>query len=133
MMQVVRPRYSVLITDDDEQSRLAIRDGLRAENYKTLLASCGREAIEIVRNELVHVMILDMHMPDMTGIETLELMEQIVEAPPPCILISGDVSKELKIRAMMARAHTVLQKPLRLDIVRMVLSELIKRYYPNDA
>src|SRR5271170_3228901 len=77
--------YSILITDDDPGCREVLRDIFEPEGYRTLLASSGEEAIDIVRDQPVHIALLDMHMPRLTGLETLELVRQINNLLP-CIL-----------------------------------------------
>ena len=69
--------YSILIADDDRHSRDALRDIMEPEGFETLLASSGEEAIELVRGHAVHLVLLDMHMPTLTGLETLLLVRQI--------------------------------------------------------
>jgi CheY-like chemotaxis protein len=60
--------YSILITDDDRGSRETLAGLLADRGFQTLQASSGEEAIDIVRVELVHLAIFDMHMPRMTGL-----------------------------------------------------------------
>src|SRR5690348_6461723 len=55
--------YSILIADDDTSCRQALRDIMEPEGFRTLLASSGEEALDIVREADVHLALLDMHMP----------------------------------------------------------------------
>src|SRR5262245_40960139 len=80
--------YSILITDDDKGCREALRDIVEPEGFRTFLASCGEEAVDIVQQEPVHLALLDMHMPRLTGLETLQLVRQI-NLVLPCILITA--------------------------------------------
>ena len=122
--------YSVLITDDDPTCRDTLRCGLEPQGYETHVASCGLEAVRIVKRMRIHVVFVDMYMPDMTGVETVEMILQTVKEPPPCILMmSGAVTKELMMRALHAHAHTLLPKPLDLGLIRTVLDGLIRRTY----
>ena len=86
--------YSILITDDDRGSREALRDIVEPEGFRTLLASSGEDALDIVHSERVHLALLDMHMPKLTGLETLELVHQF-NAVLPCILVTADPSEGL--------------------------------------
>lgn len=121
--------YSVLISGRDETCRDQLKSELEPEGYETVLAGTGWEAVRIIKRMHIHVGIIDMDMPDMSGVETLELIEQTVEQPPPCILLSGTVSKELMVRALCAHAHTLLPKPLDPTMIRRVLRELILQRY----
>src|SRR5436309_8679173 len=98
--------YTILITDDDPSCRETLRDIFEPEGYRTFLASSGEEAVDIVRDEPVHVALLDMHMPRLTGLETLELVRQINEVLP-CILVTGDSNESLMRQAFRARAYSV--------------------------
>src|SRR5712691_6347548 len=86
--------YSILITDDDRGCREALRDIVEPKGFRALLAASGEEAVDIVREEPVHLALLDMQMPRMTGLETLELMRQI-NAILPCILVTADANDRL--------------------------------------
>ena len=94
---------SLLITDDDPGFRETLRLIFEPKGFRTLLAGDGDEALKIVRNELVHVVLLDMHMPRLTGLETLRLLKEF-RAMLPCILISAQLD-ELTIE--QARRHTL--------------------------
>ena len=67
---------SLLITDDDPAFRETLRVVFEPEGYRTLLAGTGEEALDIVRNQEVHLVLLDMHMPRLTGLETLRQVKQ---------------------------------------------------------
>src|SRR4051812_27808822 len=88
VMTLDRP-YSILVTDDDPASRETFREIFEPVGYKTLLAGSGEEAIDIVRGQDVHVTLLDMHLPKLSGLETMAIVRQI-KGLLPMILVSGD-------------------------------------------
>ena len=92
-MTATRP-YSILITDDDRDSRETLRDIVAPEGYRTILAASGEEALEIVHVEPIHLVLLDMHMPRLTGLETIRLMHED-NAVLPCILVTADADAGL--------------------------------------
>ena len=102
---------SLLITDDDLAFRETLQGLFEPEGYRTLLASDGEEALSIVRSKEVHVLLLDMHMPKLTGLETLRLVKQF-KAILPCIILSAQVDDGLIEQARQARAFSVLRKPV---------------------
>jgi len=117
-MVSTRPQpYSILITDDDTGSREALRSIVEPEGFRTYLASSGEEALDIVRGEPVDVALLDMNMPTLTGLETLQLVHQVVRRVLPCILVTADVSDELLRQALRARAYSVIAKPVSKHVV----------------
>ncbi len=131
MIIKTRP-YSVLITDDDRSSRETLQEILERQGYRTYLASCGEEAIEVVRaHDPVHVALLDMHMPTLTGIETLEAMRQY-NALLPCILVTADASADVMRQAFQARAFSVIPKPVSKNVVVYTVVRAIVRAYGDE-
>jgi CheY-like chemotaxis protein len=128
-MTTVKP-YNILITDDDRGCREALRDIFEPEGYHTYLASSGEEAIDIVRDQAVHVALLDMHMPKLTGLETLELVRQI-NTILPCILITGDSNENLMRQAFRARVYSVIPKPVSKNVVLYTVVRALGRVYGN--
>ena len=130
-MTASRRPYSILITDDDPGCREALRDIVEPEGFRTLLASSGEEAVDIVREAHVHVALLDVHMPTLTGLETLELVRQ-VNAILPCVLVTADASESLMRQALRAHAYSVIAKPVSRSVVLYTVVRAIARAY-GDA
>ena len=128
MVATLSKPYSVLITDDDSGSREALRDIMEPEGYLTLLASSGEEALEIVREEPVHVALFDMNMPKLSGLETLELARQI-NAMLPVILVTADRTEALMRQALRAQAYSVIAKPVSKHIVLYTVVRALARAY----
>ncbi len=123
--------YSILITDDDGGCRDALRSIVEPEGYRTLLAASGEEAVEIVREEPVHLALLDMHMPTLTGLETLQLMRQI-NAVLPCILVTADATANLMQQALNAHAYSVIAKPVSKHVVLYTVVRALLRVYGSQ-
>src|SRR5262245_46090578 len=127
-MTVAYKPYSILITDDDDASREALRDIVEPEGYRAILARSGEEAVDIVRDEEVHLALLDMHMPRMTGLETLQMVHQI-KAVMPCILVTADATEDLIRQAFTVRAYSVIPKPVSRNVLLYtVVRALMKAY-----
>jgi len=120
--------YSILIADDDRQSRDALRDIMEPEGFEMLLASSGEEAIELVRGHPVHLVLLDMHMPTLTGLETLLLVRQI-KAMLPAILVTGDPTESLVRRAIQAQFYSVIPKPVSKSVLLYTVLKALARFY----
>jgi len=119
---------SLLITDDDLDFRETLREALESRGYSTLLASDGEEALKIVRHEIVHVVLLDMHMPKLTGLETLQLLKQF-RAMLPCILLSAQLDELIVEQARRAHAFSVLAKPITLGQLTGTVRQALQRTY----
>jgi CheY-like chemotaxis protein len=120
--------FSILIADDDRNSRDALRDIIQPEGFQTIVASSGEEAIDIVRGVKIHLVLLDMHMPTLTGLETLELVHQI-NAKLPGILVTGDPSDSLVRAAIQAQFYSVLPKPVSKGLLLYTVLKALTRFY----
>jgi CheY-like chemotaxis protein len=121
-------RFSILITDDDSDCREVLRDIMMPQGYRTLLAASGEEALDIVREESVHLALLDMHMPTLSGLETLQLVRQF-NAMLPCILVTADSSETLMRRACQAQVYSVIPKPVSKHVVLYTVVRALGRFY----
>jgi CheY-like chemotaxis protein len=122
--------YSILITDDDRGCREALRDIFASEGYLTFLASSGEEALEISQDRRVHLALLDMHLPNLTGLETLALLRQI-NAMLPCILVTADANEQVMRQAFLAHAYSVIPKPVSKNVVLYTVVRALVRAYGN--
>lgn len=119
---------SLLITDDDAAFRETLQGLFEPQGYRTLLAGDGEEALSIVRTQVVHLALLDVHMPKLSGLETLRLVKQF-KALLPCILLSADLDEAIIQEARRQHAYSVLRKPVtRLQITRVVRQALESTY-----
>ena len=127
---MVAPRfkaYSALIADDDPDFREALRMVL-APFLRTVEACSGEEAIDIVHHRRVDIVLVDMHMHVLTGLETVRIVKQF-QASLPCILITADATDELRRDARVAEAYSVLKKPVtRQELVSTVSTALLAAY-----
>lgn len=119
---------SILITDDDVSLRETLRGVFEHHGFRTLQAADGQEALDIIQGGAeVHLLLLDMHMPRLTGLETIRLIKRS-RAELPCILMSARADDALMREAMSADAFTVLTKPVTrrgvLDNVSLALEQI---------
>ena len=120
--------YSILITDDDRSARETLREIVAPQGFRTLMAESGEEAIELIRQNEVHLALMDMHMPRLSGLETMAIVRQI-KGVIPAILITADRDDELMRRALSEQAFCVLAKPVSKNVVIYVVNKAIEKYY----
>ena len=125
-MVLVTP--SLLITDDDRDFRETLRDVFEPRGFRTLLAGDGEEALDVLRHESVHVVLLDMHMPRLSGLDTIRRLQQL-QALIPCILISAALDDTIIEAARQANAFSVLAKPLRCATITDVVNRAMRLTY----
>jgi CheY-like chemotaxis protein len=125
---MILDRPSILVTDDDPTARETFREIFEPAGYRTLLAESGEEAIEIVREEVVHLALMDMHLPRLTGLETITILRQM-RGVIPMILISAESDDNLLRKALSAQAFCVLAKPVSKHVVIYVVSRALEKFY----
>ena len=119
---------SILITDDDQGFRETLRGVLEPEGYHTILAGDGEEALGIVASHDVHLVLLDMHMPRLTGLETIQRVKQF-KSRIPCILLSAGLDEALERQARLAEAFSVLAKPVTRRQLTSTVDAAMRRIY----
>jgi CheY-like chemotaxis protein len=127
-MALDRP-YSILITDDDRAQRETLREIFEPVGYRTLLAESGEEAIDIAKDQDVHLALMDMHLPRISGLETMTLMRQLKGGALPMILISAEQDDNLLRKALSAHAFCVLAKPVSRNVVIYVVTKALEKFY----
>lgn len=99
----------VLVVDDEKPLREFVRRNLEVRGYKVLTASNGLEAMAIFQNENIQLVIMDIMMPHMDGLETTRRMRQ--ESHVPIIILTAMDEESDKIRAFDLGADDYLTKP----------------------
>ena len=125
-MIVDAPR--ILITDDDVQFRETLSSVLEPHGFRTFQAGDGEEALDFLRRQDVHLLLLDMHMPRLTGLETLRRVQQF-RAGLPCILLSAEADEQLVSQALSAAAFAVLRKPVTRGHILDNVDRALRRVY----
>ncbi len=119
---------SLLITDDDCGFRETLRAAFEPRGFRTLLAGDGEEALHIVQSQEVHLVLLDMHMPKLTGLETLRRLREI-RGMLPCILMSARLDELIVEQARREHAFSVLAKPVTLGQLTLTVHQALERVY----
>lgn len=111
---------SVLIIDDEASIRQSLEGALKDEGYRVRTAASGKQGIDVIRAERPDVVILDIWMPDLDGLETLKLIKN--EWPEQSvIMMSGHGTIETAVRATKLGAYDFLEKPPSLERMLVLL------------
>jgi len=103
-------KSNILVVDDEPVARQSLSDILKLEGYNVASAPNGQAAVEHVRMNPVDLMIVDLRMPGMDGLEVVQVVNQI--APDTeVILLTAFGSTETAIQALRLRIHDYLLKP----------------------
>jgi CheY-like chemotaxis protein len=126
-------RFSVLIADDDRGTRETLGEVLESQGFRTVLAADGSQAVELVQVELIHLILFDMNMPGLTGLEALSVIHQTLDKILPAVLMTADASNDLIRRAFQAQVFSVIPKPVNVNIVLNTLSRALAKGYGTSA
>jgi DNA-binding NtrC family response regulator len=110
----------ILLVDDQDTIRFFLEKTLTQEGYETITAKEGMEAVEKARQVMPDLVLLDLKLPDMDGLEVLRRIKEIF--PEICIVMItafGDI--ETAVSAMKAGAYDFVSKPINLDQLLMVI------------
>lgn len=118
--------YKILVVDDEQDFVQSLTDRLELRKMKAEVAMNGEEALKKVGDEEPEVMVLDLKMPGMDG---LEVLQRVKNAYPTTqvIILTGHGSPEAKDKARKMGAYAYLEKPVEMDS----LMETINRAYNN--
>jgi DNA-binding NtrC family response regulator len=122
------PKSNVLVVDDEELYRRALERVLVRSGCSVVTARDAAEAMAVVSGQPVDLVLCDVKMPGVNGIE---LVRQIRELDPdlPCIVVTGYGSAENSVDALRAGAYWYLEKPfdqVSLDVVRRLVEQAIE-------
>ena len=116
--------HSILIVDDEVSIRHSLKDVLEEEGYKTVGAESGEACLETLRKTSFDVVLLDVWLPGIDGLETLEKIRDM-EAASEVIMISGHGTIETAVRATKLGAYDFLEKPLSIEKTLIVIKNAI--------
>ena len=118
--------YNILAVDDDKEIVKAIEIYLGKENYKVYKAYDGEEALKQIKNNQIHLVILDIMMPNKDGLETLEEIRK--DKNIPVIMLSAKSEDIDKINGLNVGADDYVTKPFNpIELIARV-NALIRRY-----
>ena len=121
---MLKPR--ILIVDDEREIREAIRIYLRGEDIETVMASNGQEAIDLVKQEEIHLVLMDVMMPGIDGIVATSLIREFSNVP--IIMLTAKSEDTDKIMGLSIGADDYITKPFNpMELVARVKSHL-RRY-----
>ncbi len=115
-------KMNVLLVDDDERFRTMMSKELPRMGFAAKPAQNAKEALSMFKEKSFDVVLLDLKMPDMSGIEILKEMKQI-DPLTEIILLTGHASMETAIEAMKLGAYDYLTKPCRLSEIEVVIKK----------
>ena len=116
---------TILIIDDEPGIRTVLSDIIRDENHQVLIAGDGFEGLSTLKEQSVDLVILDVWLPNMGGIDVLKEIKK--EYPNiEVIMISGHANIDIAVKAVKLGAFDFLEKPLSLDKIINLIKNALK-------
>ena len=131
-MSKARETRSILIVDDEERLRRALERSLRREDWRTRTAASGEEALDILKQERVDLVITDLVMPGMGGMALVRDMKNVVPGTKVLILTAYG-SPESMEEAELLGVCCYLAKPFDLAHLKSRVNELLSSSEDSDA
>jgi len=116
---------TVLVVDDEDEIRASLRGVLSDEGFRVLEAGNGREALNLVREQRPELILLDIWMPELDGIEVLQNLKDLPD-PPQVIMISGHGNVEAAVTAIKLGAFDFIEKPFSIEAVMQVVNRALE-------
>ena len=116
----------ILIVDDEEGIRTALSGIFEDEGYEVATAESGEEALRVAKDTNPDIVILDVWLSGMDGIQTMEELRGW-SRDLPVIIISGHANIELAVKATKIGAYDILEKPLSMEKVLLTVHRALEK------
>jgi len=122
---------SILVVDDEPQIRRVLKTTLSSQGYVILEAKTGEEAVDVVRKEKPDLVLLDVNMPGVGGIEACREIRRSSEAP--IIMLTVRNAERDKVSALDAGADDYVVKPFGIEELLARIRAALRRFAPGEA
>ena len=119
-------QYNILVVDDDREIVRSLGKLLELEGYRVKKAYNGMEALDILMTEQIHLILLDVMMPDMDGFQVLQKIRE--KNNVPVLMLTAKSDEEDKVSGLRLGADDYLTKPFSINELMARVNSLIRRY-----
>ncbi len=116
---------SILVVDDEKSICESLKGALEDEGFKVSVAECGEKALELLKKDYFDLVILDILLPDIDGLDVLKAIKKD-DPDLPIIVMSGHGTIEIAVKAIKLGAYNFLEKPISLDELIIDIQNALK-------
>ena len=113
---------SILIVDDEEVIQQTLQDVLKKRGYEIFLATSGKETLEIVKKNIIDLILLDIRLPDVDGLEVLKKVKEF-DNEILVIMMTAYADIQTAVEAMKSGAYHYINKPFELDELKLLIEK----------
>jgi two-component system response regulator PilR (NtrC family) len=125
-MTVEKSKGRILVVDDEKSMREILEIFLKNEGYSVSVAENGEKAIETVKKDVFDLIITDMKMPKVSGLELLKNVKHITP-DTVVVIVTAFGTTESAVEAMKLGAYDYIQKPFQMDDIRLVVKNALEK------
>ncbi|MCM2356696.1 MAG: sigma-54 dependent transcriptional regulator [Geobacteraceae bacterium] len=118
-------KAKILVVDDEHLIRWSLEQNLTKQGYEVLTAGNGEDALKLLREEQPELVLLDIHMPGISGLEVLEKIKEFDEEII-VIMVTAHGGLETAVNAMRKGAYDYINKPFNLDEMAIVIKKALE-------
>jgi DNA-binding NtrC family response regulator len=119
-------RLHVLVVEDDDTLRELLAEVLRGWGYQAVVVASGARAVELLETQLFEVAIVDIHLPEMDGVELLRHLKRH-DPSIEVLMMTGDPTVATAVETLKLGAYDYMTKPLVLEELRHLLDHILER------
>ena len=111
----------ILVVDDEPIIRENLERILAEENYEVRSVALGKDALNILEDMEMDVLLLDLNLPDINGLEVLKDAKKLDPELMVIIIITGYASVESAVKALKLGAYDYIKKPFKADVIKLII------------
>lgn len=124
-------KQKILVIDDEDEIRELLRDYIENRGYEVFEAGDGKNAKEILKNQKIHLVILDLMLPDIKGEDLCKEIRKVYNVP--VIMVTGKTDESSMVYGLSIGADDYIGKPFSLRNVMARIEAVIRRCYVDSS
>lgn len=120
------PKQSLLIVDDENAARYGMKRILKKDNYIVYESANSADAFQVIKTHHPELVFLDINMPQLDGMRTLEMIKAM-KNPPLVVIVTAYGSEKIAVEAMKKGAYDYIAKPYEIDELRIIAKNAFEK------